>query len=167
MSMHTPAANSVRGQGAGRHGHHLEQGGIWVVIAYAARGFVRFAYCRAASGRTAGMALPGVRVVTDDSTDASERRAVVRALALPLSFLFPGLGFAGIPLGERRRALRDVIARTAVSYSWDAQPTRLRFLSRADHTAEDCPCRAFIRPGQAAARVSRRRPGWGSGCLLV
>ena len=28
------------------------------------------------------MALFGVRVVTDDSTDASERRAVVRTLAL-------------------------------------------------------------------------------------
>ena len=62
-------------------------------------GFVHFAYCWAASGGTAGMALFGVRVVTDDSTDASGRRAVVRTLALPLSFLFLGLGFAGILLG--------------------------------------------------------------------
>ena len=45
------------------------------------------------------MALFGVRVVTDDSTDASGRRAVVRTLALPLSFLFLGLGFAGHPAG--------------------------------------------------------------------
>jgi hypothetical protein len=37
--------------------------------------------------------------VTDDSTDASERRAVVRTLALRLSFLFLGLGFADILLG--------------------------------------------------------------------
>jgi len=28
------------------------KGDIWVVIAYAAWGFVHFAYCRAASGRT-------------------------------------------------------------------------------------------------------------------
>ena len=70
------------------------KGGIWVVIAYAAWGFVHFASCWAASGRTTGMALSGVRVVTDDSTDASGRRAVVRTLAVPLSFLFPGLGFA-------------------------------------------------------------------------
>ena len=70
-----------------------------VVIAYAAWGFVHFAYCWAVSGRTAGIALSGVRVVTDDSTGASGRRAVARTLAVPLSFLFPGLGFAGILLG--------------------------------------------------------------------
>jgi len=67
------------------------------------------------------MALFGVRVVTDDGTDASGRRAVVRTLALPLSFLFLGLGFAGILLGDRRRALHDVIAGTAVIYSRDAR----------------------------------------------
>ena len=106
------------------------KGDIWVVIAYAAWGFVHFPYRWAASGRTAGMALFGVRVVTDDSTDASGRRAVVRTLALPLSFLFLGLGFAGIMLGDRRRALHDVIAATAVIYSWDARAARLRFLSR-------------------------------------
>ena len=106
------------------------KGDIWVVIAYAAWAFVYFAYSWAASGRTAGMALFGVRVVRDDGTDASGRRAVVRTLALPLSFLFLGLGFTGILLGDRRRALHDVIAGTAVIYSWDARAARLRFLSR-------------------------------------
>jgi uncharacterized RDD family membrane protein YckC len=76
------------------------------------------------------MALFGVRVVRDDGTDASGRRAVVRTLALPLSFLLLGLGFVGILLGGRRRALHDVIAGTAVIYSWDARAARLRFLSR-------------------------------------
>ena len=106
------------------------KGDIWVIIAYAAWAFVYFAYSWTASGRTAGMALFGVRVVTDDGADASGRRAVVRTLALPLSFLFLGLGFAGILLGDRRRALHDVIAGTAVIYSWDARAARLRFLSR-------------------------------------
>ena len=106
------------------------RGDTWVVIGYAAWAFTYFAYCWAASGRTAGMALFGVRVVRDDGTDASGRRAVVRTLALPLSFLFLGLGFAGILLGDRRRALHDVIAGTAVIYSWDARAARLRFLSR-------------------------------------
>jgi uncharacterized RDD family membrane protein YckC len=100
-----------------------------VVIAYAVWAFIYFASSWAASGRTAGMALFGVRVVRDDGTDASGRRAVVRTLALPLSFLFLGLGFAGI-LGDQRRALHDVIAGTAVIYSWDARGARLRFLSR-------------------------------------
>ena len=65
------------------------------------------------------MALFGVRVVRDDGAGASGREAVVRTLAFPLSFLFLGLGFAGILLGDRRRALHDVIAGTAVIYSWD------------------------------------------------
>jgi len=106
------------------------KGDTWVIIAYAVWQFIYFAYSWAASGRTAGMALIGVRVVTDDGTNVSGRRAVVRTLAFPLSFLFLGLGFAGILLGGRRRALHDVIAGTAVIYSWDARAARLRFLSR-------------------------------------
>ena len=57
-------------------------------------------------------------------------RAVVRTLAFPLSVLFLALGFTGILLGGRRRARHDVIAGTAVIYSWDARAARLRFLSR-------------------------------------
>jgi uncharacterized RDD family membrane protein YckC len=101
----------------------------WVVVAYVGWGVLYFAYSWAASGRTAGMALFGVRVVTDDGADVSGRRALVRMLALPLSFLL--LGFLGILLGDRRRALHDVIAGTAVVYSWDARAARLRFLSRS------------------------------------
>ena len=106
------------------------RGDLWVIIAYAIWAFIYFAYSWAASGRTAGMALVGVRVVADDGADVSGRRAVVRTLALPLSFLFLGLGFVGILVGDRRRALHDVIAGTAVIYSWDARAARLRFLSR-------------------------------------
>ena len=109
------------------------KGDIWVIIAYAAWGFLYFAYSWAASGRTAGMALFGVQVVRDDGTDLTGRRAVLRTLAFPLSFLFLGLGFLGIVLGDRRRALHDVIAGTAVVYSWDARVARLRFLSRGSN----------------------------------
>ena len=105
-------------------------GDIWVITAYAVWAFIYFAHSWAASGRTAGMALFGVRVVTGDGDRVSGREAVVRTLALPLSFLFLGLGFTGILLGDRRRALHDVIAGTAVIYSWDARAARLRFLSR-------------------------------------
>jgi uncharacterized RDD family membrane protein YckC len=106
------------------------RGDTWVVLAYAVWAFAYFAYSWAASGRTAGMALFGVRVVRDDGTAASGGRAVVRTLAFPLSFLLLGLGFAGILVGGQRRALHDVIAGTAVIYSWDARAARLRFLSR-------------------------------------
>ena len=130
------------------------KGDIWVIVAYAAWAFVYFAYSWAASGRTAGMALFGVRVVRDDGTDASGRRAVLRTLALPLSFLFLGLGFAGILLGDRRRALHDVIAGTAVIYSWDARAARLRFLSRE----------LITQPGLA---VPVLHPAWPGGCSGV
>jgi uncharacterized RDD family membrane protein YckC len=103
----------------------------WAGIAYLAWLFIYFAYSWAASGKTFGMALLGVRVVRSDGADAGARRAVVRTLALPLSFLAFGLGFLGILLGSRRRALHDVIAGTVVIYSWDARAARLRFLSRA------------------------------------
>jgi uncharacterized RDD family membrane protein YckC len=119
------AATVLTGKGITWH-----RGDIWVIVAYAVWAFGYFAHSWAASGRTAGMALFGVRVVTGDGTDVSGRQAVVRTLALPLSFLLLGLGFAGILLGDRRRALHDVIAGTAVIYSWDARAARLRFLSR-------------------------------------
>jgi uncharacterized RDD family membrane protein YckC len=103
----------------------------WAGIAYVAWLFIYFAYSWAASGKTFGMAVLGVRVLRPDGADAGARRAVVRTLALPLSFLIFGLGFVGILLGRQRRALHDVIAGTVVVYSWDARAARLRFLSRA------------------------------------
>ena len=103
----------------------------WAGIAYLAWLFIYFAYSWAASGRTFGMALLGVRVTRSDGADAGPWRAVVRTLALPLSLLLFGLGFVGIILGRERRALHDVIAGTVVIYSWDARAARLRFLARA------------------------------------
>ena len=110
---------------------HWNKSDFWLTLAFVGWQFLYFAYSWAASGKTFGMAVFGVRVVRPDGTDASWRQAVVRTLALPLSFLLFGLGFLGILVGGRRRALHDVIARTAVVYSWDARAARLRFLSRS------------------------------------
>ena len=108
----------------------VDKANLWVIIAYVIWVFIYFAQSSEADGRTAGMALFGVRFVRDDGGDVDGRRAIVRTLAFPLSFLVFGLGFLGILLGGRRRALHDVIAGTAVVYSWDARAARLRFLSR-------------------------------------
>jgi uncharacterized RDD family membrane protein YckC len=110
---------------------HWNRSDLLVSLAFVGWQFLYFAYSWAASGKTFGMAVFGVRVVRPDGTDASWRQAVVRTLALPLSFLFFGLGFLGILVGDKRRALHDVIAGTAVVYSWDARAARLRFLSRS------------------------------------
>ena len=92
--------------------------------------FVYFAYPLAASGHTFGMAAFGVRAVRADGGDLGAWHAVLRILALPLSFLLLGLGFLLILLRRDRRALHDLIAGSAVVYSWDARAARLRFLAR-------------------------------------
>ena len=113
-------------------GNHIDfnRNDIWVVIGYLVWGFIYFAHFWGLNGRTAGGAMFGLQVLTDDGYDVSFRRAVLRTLAFPLSFLILGLGFLGILLGDQRRALHDVIAGTVVVYSWDARAARLRFLHR-------------------------------------
>jgi uncharacterized RDD family membrane protein YckC len=106
-----------------------------VAIAFAAWEFIYYAYSWASGGKTFGMALLGIRVVRADGQTAGPRRAIVRTLAFPLSFLLFGLGFTGILLGRHRRALHDVIAGTAVIYTWNARAARLRFLAPADPRA--------------------------------
>ena len=76
------------------------------------------------------MAVVGVRVVRADGSELSTRRAVVRVLALPLSFLLLCFGIVLIVLRGDRRALHDLIAGSAVVYAWDARAARLRFLAR-------------------------------------
>ena len=94
--------------------------------------FLYFSYQWALSGRTVGMAVLGVRVVGADGSAIGPRQAVIRTLALPLSFLLLGLGFVGILTNRHRRALHDRLAGTAVVYSWDARAARLRWLARQD-----------------------------------
>jgi uncharacterized RDD family membrane protein YckC len=108
----------------------FHRGDTWVAIGYVVWAFIYFSRSWGANGRTAGMALFGVQVVREDGGDVSERKAALRTLVFPLSFLLLGLGFLGIVFGDRRRALHDVIAGTTVIYCWDARAARLRFLSR-------------------------------------
>jgi uncharacterized RDD family membrane protein YckC len=98
-------------------------------------GIWAFLYCTypvAASGRTFGMALTGLRVVRPDGSRVGWSQAVVRVLALPLSFVTLGVGFLLILLRQDHRALQDLIGRTAVVYAWDARAARWRFLAQAD-----------------------------------
>jgi uncharacterized RDD family membrane protein YckC len=93
-------------------------------------GVVYLAYSWAASGKTFGMAVLGIRMVRTDGAASEPWRAALRALVFPLSFLVFGLGFLGILAQREHRALHDLIAGTAVVYAWDARAARLRFLAR-------------------------------------
>jgi uncharacterized RDD family membrane protein YckC len=92
--------------------------------------FLYFGYSWAVSGRTFGMAVLGLRVTRADGEVLAPWRGMLRALVFPLSFLFCGLGFAGILVQRENRALQDYIAGSAVVYAWDARAARLRFLAR-------------------------------------
>ncbi len=96
--------------------------------------FIYFAYQWSLSGKTLGMAVLGIRVVTTDGSPIGPRQAVLRTLTLPLSFLILGLGFLGILTNRDRHALHDRLAGTAVVYSWDARAARLRWLAKQDPT---------------------------------
>jgi len=113
-----------------RHPVTWNRSNVVVAVIFVAWQFCYFGYCWAASGRTPGMAVVGVRVVRADGAALGPRRGVVRALVFPLSFLFCGLGFLGILVQRERRALHDLIAGSAVVYAWDARAARLRFLAR-------------------------------------
>ena len=124
---------------------------VWVVIGYVVWAFIYFAHFWGLNGRTAGGALFGVQVLREDGGDVSGRRAIGRTLAFPLSFLILCLGFLGILLGDRRRALHDVIAGTVVVYSWDARAARLRFLSRPQYSAPPVSPAPAVPPAPAAS----------------
>jgi uncharacterized RDD family membrane protein YckC len=134
-------------------GHAIDwtKGDAGVGIGLLAWQFVYYAYSWAAAGKTFGMALLGVRVVRRDGADLDATHAIIRTLAFPLSFLLCGLGFVGILVGRERRALHDVIADTAVVYTWDARAQRLHFLAR--HTAQDDTAPRDTAPPDTAPRV--------------
>jgi uncharacterized RDD family membrane protein YckC len=116
------------------------RGSIAVAAVFVLWQFLYFGYSWASGGKTFGMAILGIRVVRTDGTVIDPWRGVVRALVFPLSFLLFGLGFLGILVGREHRALHDVIAGTAVVYSWDARSARLGFLTRPpgpDHPKSD------------------------------
>jgi uncharacterized RDD family membrane protein YckC len=91
---------------------------------------VYFAYPLAVGGRTLGMAVVGLQVVTKDGGDISGKHALLRTLFLPLSVAFVGIGVLIVLVNRDRRALHDLIAGTSVVYSWNARAARLRFLAK-------------------------------------
>lgn len=97
----------------------------WYAAAAAVWLFLYWWVSISVAGKTLGKALLGLRVVTGEGGILSPTRAAVRAVALPISFLLFGLGFLGIVIGRKRRALHDVIAGSAVIYDWGERTAQL------------------------------------------
>jgi uncharacterized RDD family membrane protein YckC len=107
---------------------------IWAVL-----------YCTypvATVGKTLGMAIVGLRVVRSDGSRVGAHGAILRFVALPLSFMTLGFGFLLILLRRDHRALQDLIGGTAVIYGWDARAARLRILAGRDAASAAGPASA-------------------------
>jgi len=88
--------------------------------------FIYVAGSLAATGRTIGKAVLGLLVVRADGGSIRPRRAVLRTICFPLSFLLFGLGLLAGLVRRDRRELHDLLASTAVIYAWDARTAQLR-----------------------------------------
>jgi uncharacterized RDD family membrane protein YckC len=108
---------------------------IVAIIAVTVWEFVYFAYSWGLSGKTLGMALLGLQVVTAEGGRITTKQAAIRTLGLVLGFVTLGIGFLGILYQRDRRAVQDFVAGTCVVYSWDARAARLRFMSHTDFKA--------------------------------
>ena len=104
----------------------VDEAGPAVVVAYALWSFLYTAGSLAATGRTIGKAILGVMVVRTDGTKLNARRAALRSLVFPLSFLLFGVGFLIGLVRSDRRELHDLIADTGVVYAWDADTAQRR-----------------------------------------
>lgn len=103
----------------------------WVAAASIAVWFpLYFAYQWSLSGKTLGMAIFGLRVVTSEGAPISNRAAVIRTITLPISILLAIFGLAGIILRPDHRAWHDRFAKTCVVYDWDARAARLLWLAK-------------------------------------
>ncbi|MBW3605321.1 MAG: RDD family protein [Actinobacteria bacterium] len=113
----------------------ITRGGVLFVAAFIAWLFLYWWAGTAVAGRTPGMAVVGLRIVTREGLPLSGRRASVRVLVLPLSIALLGLGLIGIVVDRERRGLHDVAAGSTVVYDWGDRkatlPTPLaRWLAR-------------------------------------
>jgi uncharacterized RDD family membrane protein YckC len=114
------------------HTYTFENHQILALVALSVWEFVYFSYQWAVSGKTLGMALFGLQVVTAQGGPIGGRQAALRTIGLALTLLTLGIGFLGIVYQRERRALDDFVASTAVIYDWDARAARLRWMARKE-----------------------------------
>ena len=74
------------------------------------------------NGRTLGMALLGLKVVSPDGSHISVWRALVRIVVFIISMLLFFIGFLWVLGDDRRQGWHDKAAGTIVIYSWPAVP---------------------------------------------
>jgi uncharacterized RDD family membrane protein YckC len=89
---------------------------IWIVnvIGYVVMA-IYFGYFHVRyDGRTLGMSICGLKVLSEDSRRMNVAQAALRTLGLVVTVSFYGLGFIFVFFTRRRQALHDLISRTLV-----------------------------------------------------
>jgi len=109
---------------------HVEIGTAWEhsiigVVLAALWVFTYHVVGLALAGRTIGMGIIGLMVLTRDGATITGRQATVRTLVFPFSFLIFGLGFLGILTSPERRSMHDSAAGTVVVYDWGDRPAEM------------------------------------------
>ena len=95
------------------------------VVLFVSWAFLYFWVGFALAGRTIGMGIVGIGVLTGEGATMSGRNAFIRTLVFPFSFLIFGLGFLGIFISPTRRAMHDAAAGTVVVYDWGDRPAEM------------------------------------------
>jgi uncharacterized RDD family membrane protein YckC len=117
------------------HSYTVSNHQILALVTLTVWDFVYFTYQWAVSGKTLGMAILGLQVVTREGKPINGRQAALRTIGLGFTlFVTLGIGFLGIIFQRERRALNDFFAGTAVVYDWDARAARLRWIARSEGT---------------------------------
>ena len=93
--------------------------------------FLYLVYPWALSGKSLGMAVLGIRVVTPTGGRIGPSQAVVRALVLPFSVALAPFALVGVVVQRERRALHDFAAGTVVVYAWNARAAQLRAIAES------------------------------------
>ena len=144
---------------------HFNHDNTWVVVAYAVWAFIYFAHFWGLNGKTAGGALFGVQVVTNDGGDVSGRRAIWPHAGVPAEFPDPLPGLPGHiprrpaprPARPHRRDGRDLLLGRAGGAAAVAVPAPV--LSSAPSARIGQPAR-IAGPGRPALLTRTRRFVW-------
>ena len=134
--------------------HYSRSGSVAVLAISIVWEFLYYAYCWAATGKTPGMVVLGIRVVRADGAHAERWRAVVRTLILPISVIFFFVSLPLVLLQRAHQAPHDLVAGTAVVYAWDARAAKWRLLARASARQQQAADAQLAVDAQLAAQPS-------------
>lgn len=96
--------------------------GLVYGIALIVWGFLYFWSSWAIFGKTVGMAVLGLRVISDNGDpNMRGRQPLVRTIVYPFSFIFLFLGLLGVLFNRERKGWHDHAAKTTVVYDWGSR----------------------------------------------